>query len=63
MQDAAPAREAAPVGEGPRIGWRDRVKALSETGDDGYADDDPWFGKNAAGAGYAQTSHSAEPTF
>lgn len=63
VQDTAPAREAAPGGEAPRIGWRDRVKALSQAGDDGYADDDPWFGKNAAGAGDSPTARSAEPSF
>ena len=63
LQDEAPA-----AGEAPRIGWRDRLKAQQEgdaaaAGNGGYADDDPWFGKNATGAGYAQPGRTAEPTF
>lgn len=52
--------EAAVQGAAPRMGWRDRVKALNDAaagaGDTGYAGDDPWFGKNAA-------ARTAEPTF
>ncbi|MHC8609954.1 single-stranded DNA-binding protein (plasmid) [Paenarthrobacter ureafaciens] len=54
-------------GEGTRAGRRDRPttqqQAGAEAGDNGYADDDPWFGKNATGAGYAQPGRTAEPTF
>jgi single-strand DNA-binding protein len=59
--DAAPAD-----GEGTRAGRRDRPttqQAAAEAGENGYADDDPWFGKNATGAGYAQPGPRAEPTF
>ena len=72
-QEAPPEEEAAAPGEtplqdeAPRMGWRNRVKALQETaaeaGDNGYTDDDPWFGKNATAAGYAQPGRTAEPTF
>jgi single-strand DNA-binding protein len=54
-------------GEGTRAGRRDHPKtqqqAAAEAGDNGYADDDPWFGKNATGAGDAQPGRTAEPTF
>jgi single-strand DNA-binding protein len=56
--------EVAVQGTAPLMGWGDRVKALPETaavGDSEYADDDPWFGKNATGAGYAQPTTAAEP--
>lgn len=51
----APAQDEAPMADAARrIGWRDRLKAQHEqeaaaagTGAEGYADDDPWFGKNA----------------
>jgi hypothetical protein len=67
-QDEAQVQEDAPVqGAAPRMGWRDRVKALNEAaaeaGDSGYADDDPWFGKNAVGAGSGRPAPTAEPTF
>lgn len=58
----APAQDEAPVADAaPRVGWRDRLKAqqeqeaaAAETGTEGYADDDPWFGKNAPRNGYVQ---------
>ncbi|MGC0239522.1 single-stranded DNA-binding protein [Arthrobacter sp. SD76] len=58
----APAQDEAPAAEeAPRMGWRDRLKAqqeheaaAAETGTAGYADDDPWFGKNAHRNGYVQ---------
>lgn len=61
-QQDAPAQDEAPAAEeAPRIGWRDRLKAQqeqeaakAETGTEGYADDDPWFGKNAPRNGYVQ---------
>ncbi|WJH26761.1 single-stranded DNA-binding protein (plasmid) [Pseudarthrobacter defluvii] len=59
--------EAPAHGEGTRAGRRDRPKtgqqAAAEAGGNGYADDDPWFGKNATGAGDAQPGRRAEPTF
>lgn len=62
------AQDQEPVeGQVPRVGWRDRLKAQEEAaagaGEIGYADDDPWFGKNVTGAGYAQPGRTAEPTF
>ena len=52
--DAAAQDEALAQDQAPRLGWRDRVKALNESAAEvdasGYADDDPWFGKNASGA-------------
>jgi single-strand DNA-binding protein len=67
-QDEAQVQDEAPVqGTAPRMGWRDRVKALNdaaaEAGDSGYADDDPWFGKNSAGTGKARPARTAESTF
>lgn len=58
----APAQDEAPAAdEAPRIGGRDRLKAqqeqeaaADEAGAAGYADDDPWFGKNAPRNGYVQ---------
>jgi single-strand DNA-binding protein len=63
VDDEAPVQDKA-----PRVGWRDRLKAqqeaaASETDTDGYPKDDPWFGKNATGEGYAQPARAAEPTF
>jgi single-strand DNA-binding protein len=62
-QQDAPAQDEAPAAdEAPRVGWRDRLKAQQEqeagaaadAGAAGYADDDPWFGKNAPRKGYVQ---------
>lgn len=58
----APAQDEAPAAdEAPRVGWRDRLKAqqeqeaaAAENGTAGYADDDPWFGKNAPRNGYVE---------
>lgn len=53
VQDQTPALSEVLVQEkAPRIGWRDRLKAQQEAADQGYADDDPWFGKNATDDGY-----------
>lgn len=53
VQYEALAKEESPAGDGPRLGWRDRLKAQQEAGaadacNGRYAEDDPWFGKNAA---------------
>ncbi|SCC29668.1 hypothetical protein GA0061083_0011 [Pseudarthrobacter enclensis] len=61
-QDAPAQDEAPTVDEAPRIGWRGQPKAQQEqeaaaaedAGTEGYADDDPWFGKNAPRNGYVQ---------
>lgn len=47
------------------MGWRERVRALNEAAllkpvTAGSADDDPWFGKKAAGADSVQPERTAE---
>ena len=58
-QNAPVLDEAPTVDEAPHIGRPDRLKAQQEAADPDagtarYADDDPWFGKNAPRNGYAQ---------
>lgn len=66
-EEGAAPEEARTDGEGTRAGRGDRPQTrqqpAAEAGDNGYADDDPWFGKNATGAGYAQPGRGTEPAF
>ncbi|MGN7150778.1 single-stranded DNA-binding protein [Arthrobacter sp. SAFR-179] len=52
-----------PASEHPPTEKVQQEAAAAEAGNGGYADDDPWFGKNATGASYAQPGRTAEPTF
>ena len=62
VQDEAPAQDSP-----QHLGWQDRVKVLNDAAihadHTGYADDDPRFGKNAAGMYSAQSARTAGPTF
>lgn len=60
--------EGRPVREeASRIDRRDRLKSqqegAAEVSTEGYADDDPWFGKKATAEGYAERARAEEPTF